>query len=157
VLVAGVSRSNEVYAREVARTAPQPAIAAPGALKLPEPEHDHRMLVTSPFEPEHPDPEHVYRALAIASDTPAHTCARGARTLAMTAFRNDSIHVVGNQQYWEPTPEFTKLIDEVGERNAGACGGDDWPEVYVVCEGTIADIQYGTVSCYPFDVFHDQP
>ncbi len=33
------------------------------------------------------------------------------------------------------------------------CAGVDWPDLYVMCEGTVSDIRDGIVTCYPYDAF----
>jgi hypothetical protein len=46
-----------------------------------------------------------------------------------------------------------RIRAEAGARTGATCGGDAWPELYMVCEGTVADIRDGTINCYPHDVF----
>ena len=33
------------------------------------------------------------------------------------------------------------------------CAGPPSPELYVICEGTLAEILDGNVACYPYDPF----
>jgi hypothetical protein len=93
---------------------------------------------------------------AVADLDPKITCARGASGLVLTALGRDALRVQGNQRYYEPSPELQQTVDRVAANTAATCGGDRWPEVYVVCEGTVFDILDGIVSCYPYAIF-DEP
>ncbi len=157
LMIAAVSRSREVFARSSARNPPvidAPALAIPPAPVLPDEQHDHSILVTSPLNPTFDDPEHVYRVISLSGITAAESCARGARAVAMAAYGNDAFHVVNGAAYYEPSAELLKLVNAVGEHVGASCDGE-WPEAYVMCEGTLADLRDGTVTCYPHDVFHD--
>jgi hypothetical protein len=158
VVVAGVSRSKVVSAKEAARDSASNVAehAARPTPKLPDPEQDRPIIVTSPLEPSSDDPDHVYRSLSISSTTPYETCARGARGVAMAAFGNDAIRLVDGVRYYKPSDELVQIMDAAAARSGASCDGDEWPEVYVACEGTLADILGGTVSCYPQDMFHDR-
>ena len=71
----------------------------------------------------------------------------------MAALGSDAIVERNGAKYYEPSDELDQLRAEAGARTGVTCGGDSWPELYVMCEGTLADIRDGTISCYPFDVF----
>ncbi len=146
VLAAAVESSNAVAARTAARTQdPQPAPTTTPPPVLPTP--------WTSLEPSVADPDHLYRVLGVARLDPAEACAAGARQLVMAALGSDAIVERDGNKYFEPSAELLKIRDEAGARTGATCGGDEWPELYVICEGTLADIRDGTINCYPHDAF----
>jgi RNA polymerase sigma factor (sigma-70 family) len=98
--------------------------------------------------------DHRYKSLEIAfPDAPAESCASTARALAGHLFPGGGFHTRDGHLYYEPTPEQVRLGDILADRAAADCGSGHWPEIYVVCEGTKADILAGNVSCYPNPLF----
>jgi RNA polymerase sigma factor (sigma-70 family) len=141
VMVVGTQRSQAVAAK-AATKAPSSAPAAPAPARAP-----------APALPASRD-AHLYHLLAPASFDSYETCRRGARALAMAALAPNALHTVdGKEVYDEPSPEIRRTADVAAERTAATCGGDHWPELYVMCEGTLSEILDGTASCYPWDPF----
>lgn len=146
ILAVAIERSNAVAARTAARTpAAPPAQKAAVPPTLPAP--------WTSLEPSVADPDHVYRTLGVAFLDPAEACAAGARQLVMAALGSDAIVERDGNKYFEPSDELLQIRAEAGVRTGATCGGDQWPELYVLCEGTLADIHDGTINCYPYDVF----
>jgi RNA polymerase sigma factor (sigma-70 family) len=146
VLALAIGRSNALAAHAAARTpAPQSAqkIATPRPLPTP----------WTSLKPSVADPDHLYRILGVASLDPVETCAAGARQLVMAALGADAIVERDGNKYFEPSDELMEIRAEAGARTGVTCGGDSWPELYVICEGTLADIHDGTINCYPYDIF----
>jgi RNA polymerase sigma factor (sigma-70 family) len=142
VLLAGVERSNAIAARgEPQRDNPP---AEPAA-----------KTIDRPRLPDDEVTDHVYRNIAVADIDPGVTCSRGARGLAMGAIGKDAFRREGDKTYYEPSPALQQALDRIGARAAAQCGGDRWPELYAICEGTLFDIIDGNVTCYPYDVFAD--
>jgi hypothetical protein len=141
VLVAS-EHSDAVAARERARSDAQPPMPATPATPAP-----------PQLKASNDDPEHLYRTLAIATLDPVETCARGARGVVMAALGHEAIRERDGERYFEPSDELMRTADEAGKRAAATCGGDRWPEIYVLCEGTLADIREGIINCYPYDIF----
>ena len=84
---------------------------------------------------------------------PVEACATGARQLVMAALGSDAIVERDGNKYFEPSDELLRISAEAGARPGATCGGDKWPELYVICEGALADIRDGTINCYPWDAF----
>lgn len=146
VLAAAVESSNAVAARTAARThAPQHTSNAAPPPTLPTP--------WTSLDPSVADPDHVYRVLGVARLDPVEACAAGARQLVMAALGSEAMVERDGNTYFEPSDELLKIRDEAGARTGATCGGDEWPELYVICEGTLADIRDGTINCYPHDAF----
>lgn len=146
ILAIAIERSNAVAARAAARTpAPQAAHQAATPPTLPTP--------WTSLPPSVADPDHVYKILGVAYLDPVEACAAGARQLVMAALGSDAIVERDGNKYFEPSDELLQIRAEAGARTGATCGGDNWPELYVMCEGTLADIHDGTINCYPYDVF----
>jgi hypothetical protein len=146
LFVAAIERSSAVAARAAARSSAaqhaQP-VSTPPTLPAP----------WTSLTPRVADPDHVYRILGVALLDPAEACAAGARQLVMAALGADAIVQRDGHNYFEPSDELLRIRAEAGARAGATCGGERWPELYVLCEGTLADIRDGTINCYPHDVF----
>ena len=142
VFVKAIERSNAVAAHAAARAPAQQPTQKPA---LPPP--------WTSLKPRVADPEHVYRSISVAPLDPVEACARGARSVVMSALGAGSMVERDGKQYFEPSGELVRIRDEAGARTGITCGGDKWPEIYVLCEGTLADIRDGTINCYPHDPF----
>jgi hypothetical protein len=99
------------------------------------------------------DDGRIYRSIALASTDPEEACGRAARSLVTITFGQDPFRRVGENVYWEPSPELEEARERVASKVASTCEGGPWPEIYVVCEGTQTEIRDGNVACYPFDPF----
>jgi hypothetical protein len=145
VLVAASAKSEEVAAanrEETAEHIAEPASphAAPAPPRLPARDHDSL----------------PYTSVATASYNAGASCARGVQQLAWSIFGDDPddsarrLHADG-RRYYEMSPIQQDIEDRAEARVAEACGDGSWPEVYVKCEGSRADLVDGTVNCYPYD------
>jgi RNA polymerase sigma factor (sigma-70 family) len=141
------SHSQAVAAKSSAHTAatkpPAPQAAAPSAPPRPS--------LLDPGEMDH----YVHKVVGLASLDPVEACNRGARSLVMALLGKGAIVERNGMKYYEPSEELLAIMSETGKRVGATCGGDEFPELYIACEGSIADIRDGNVTCYPHDIFQD--
>jgi len=141
ILLAAVTRSNELAAHAATRS------------DSPE-QREPAKPVPPPKLPAAKRSERLYRTVIIPSTDAAESCARGARTLVISALNVQTVKKVGDKLYpIDMTPEVEALLERVGARAATDCEGQTVPEIYMICEGTFDDVMAGTVSCYPHDPF----
>jgi RNA polymerase sigma factor (sigma-70 family) len=137
VLLSANAKSEAIAAHAAAATEHRAApTAAPAPPQLPaKPERSER----------------VYRNIAPASPDPAETCRRATAGLASAIFGDSAFRVADGELYYEPSPAQQQLSESAQARAAADCGDGTWPELYVMCEGTMTDLVDGTVNCFPYD------
>jgi RNA polymerase sigma factor (sigma-70 family) len=117
---------------------------------------EHRAAPTSaPDRPQLPAKPEVserrYVNIAPASPDPAETCRRATAGLATAIFGDSAFRVADGELYYEPSPAQQQLSESAQAHAAADCGDGTWPELYVMCEGSMTDLVDGTVNCYPYD------
>lgn len=158
IFVAAVGQSDAVAARQASQAAPAAQVAQASAAAQPTPQlapprDESGRWSPVPAKVADDPPGHVYRNISIAALDPAEACARGARGLVLGILGADTYREVGDQKYWEPSEELVEFAREAGARTAATCGGEQWPEIYAMCEGTLDELRDGNVTCYPWDPF----
>jgi RNA polymerase sigma-70 factor (ECF subfamily) len=92
----------------------------------------------------------VHRVETVASLDPVETCASAAHGLVMSVLAPDSFRRVGNDIYYEPPEDAVRTANRIAAQVGPTCVEYPWPELYVVCEGTVAQILAGEIACYPY-------
>jgi RNA polymerase sigma factor (sigma-70 family) len=136
VLVSANAKSDAIAARAAAVASDHHAEAAPARPQLPPP-------------PERS--ERRYVNIAPASPDPAETCRRATAGLATAIFGDSAFRVADGELYYEPSPAQQQLSESAQAHAAADCGDGTWPELYVMCEGSMTDLVDGTVNCFPYD------
>jgi RNA polymerase sigma factor (sigma-70 family) len=131
------------------------AIAAQNRPEVAATREDAPFVKQPRLAPDGADDARVYHNVALASLLdPAETCARGTRGLVVAALGKDALHRRDGQIYYEPSDELRRVSEASAAASAEDCNFDgEWPELYVMCEGTARDARDGTVTCYPYNPF----
>ncbi|HEY3802942.1 MAG TPA: sigma-70 family RNA polymerase sigma factor [Kofleriaceae bacterium] len=90
----------------------------------------------------------VIRNVIVAGNDPVETCRRGVHGLALAALSPPDGH--GTRM---PDERIDARADEIAAKFAPSCDGQDWPELWTICEASPVDVLDGNVNCYPYDVF----
>lgn len=143
----GVERSESIAANAEQRSSVDevPNASAPTPQLPAQPEAATPPLVTSTGI--------VHRNVVVASGDSTVACARGARGLVFWTLARDAWYTVGDATYFEPSPEIVQKAEDAAERVSATCEGESWSELYVACEGTLAEIEAGNITCFPYDWF----
>ena len=97
----------------------------------------------------------LYRNISVASTDPIETCRRSVHALVMITFDPHNLSFVSENgnTYYRPKPILERFATELGDKIGETCAGTQWPELYVVCEGTKRELNNGIATCYPYDGF----
>jgi RNA polymerase sigma factor (sigma-70 family) len=90
----------------------------------------------------------VIRNVSVAGNDPVETCRRAVHGLALAALSPPDGHGMR-----VPDDRVDARADEIADKIATSCEGQDWPELWAICEASPVDVLDGNVNCYPYDVF----
>ncbi|HEY5925060.1 MAG TPA: sigma-70 family RNA polymerase sigma factor [Kofleriaceae bacterium] len=138
VLGLGVQRSNAI----AAKAQPRPAEANKTAPTPPQPK-----LPADPLS------ERVISNISIPSLDPVEACRRAISGLVMATL-DPKLSLPGEDRVnYMPPADVLATARAISTRAAAQCEGTTWPEIYMICEGTRAEILDGNITCYPYDPF----